>query len=149
MPQLRASDLSELQRRDLDTFVQAMLARGWQPSGTFGTLFEQGWAVPHQAEFSLRRTRVSLIVRYICGSGDDTVNLTLHDTTDNQMLALKSERLDPVSIHHLIGYAEELPSQGVRLVLEAIAASDLPVTLNVHDTYLPLDAALIRRLYSR
>ncbi|GGS31287.1 hypothetical protein [Deinococcus knuensis] len=149
MAHLRASDLSALQRRDLDTFVQVMLARGWQPSGTFGILFEQGWAVPYQAEFSLRRTRTSLIVRYICGSGDTTVNLTLHDATDNQMLALRSERPDPVSIHQLIGHAEELPSQGVRRVLEAIAASALPITLNVRDTYLPLDAARIRRLYSR
>ncbi|WP_407572823.1 hypothetical protein [Deinococcus altitudinis] len=150
MATLRNVDLSARQQLNLDLFGQELLTRGWQPSGTMGALFEQGWAVPYQAEFSLRTPGTALIARYVCAAAEthDLISLTLHARLDNQMVALNAENLDREVFGAFIRCAETLPVQDVRTVLETFSERRFNVTINIGDRYHPLDAASLRKLYS-
>ncbi|ANE42674.1 hypothetical protein SU48_01665 [Deinococcus puniceus] len=130
-------------------FQREMLSRHWQPTGTFTALFEQGWAVPYQAEFSQKQPRCSALVRYSCGGeGElDLLNVTLHSHEDNQMVALPFDRLRADTLNTLLYSLELFPDQGIRATLETLAGSGLPIIVNICDNYFPLEEASLKRLY--
>lgn len=150
MANKKQTDLSMDQQADLMLFQQELLNRGWQPTGTFNALFEQGWAVPYQAEFSKKQRGFSLIVRYICADVGQAniLNVTLHSNQDNQMVAIRFDRLDRATLDALFSTLEQLPQQGVRATLETLAESELNITVNIYDDYFPLGEGSLKRLYT-
>ncbi|WP_019008155.1 hypothetical protein [Deinococcus aquatilis] len=150
MANRKRAELSLDQNADLLLFQREMLNRNWQSTGTFTTLFEQGWGVPYQAEFIQRQRRCSAIVRYSCGGEGELnlLNVTLHSHQDNQMVALQFDRLRADTLNTLLDSLDLFPEQGVRATLETLAASDLHITVNICDDYFPLEEASLKRLYS-
>ncbi len=148
MTTVRRTDLLPDQIRNLDAFRDALLARGWEATGTYGGLFNAGWAVPYPLHLrqGVRGGSVTLMVA--CGPGGTpaTLMVTLHQEGRSEMLSVPSTAMDG-DLAFLAAIVHELDRGRLRAVLDLVAAQRTDVTINVHDKYLPLTAERVRTLF--
>ncbi|MDP9765380.1 hypothetical protein [Deinococcus enclensis] len=147
-PVLRRADLTADQVRDLDAFRDALLAGGWASIGTYGGLFDAGWAVPYPLHLrqGVRGGSVTLMVA--CGPGGTpaTLMVTVHQEGHSELLGVPSTGMDG-ELAFLAAVVHELDRGRLRAVLDLIAAQRTDVTINVQDEYLPLTSERVRSLF--
>lgn len=144
---LRRADLTADQIRDLDAFRDALLARGWDSTGTYGGLFDAGWAVPYPLHLrqGIRGGSVTLMVA--CGPDGTpaTLMVTLHREGRSELVNIPSNGMDRDRAV-LAAVVQELDRGHLHAVLDLVAAQRTDVTINVQDDYLPLTTERVRSL---
>lgn len=140
-------DLTDSQNEDLDLFEKKMELSEWQLSGNFKELFDQGWAVPFQAEYKRKNGEFSSIVRYMCGD-INSLNITFHQNKDNQMVEIRFKYIDAGFLDDLMVILDDFFENGVREALFDLCKSGFDVVVNLDDDYHPLNEDLMRKIYN-
>lgn len=150
MANLRKEQLCSDQLEGLKHFSTHLTQAAWSATDSFGQLFEQGWAVPFQAQAARRSGSVSVIIRYCCAEAPapDIINVTLHSPADNQMIAVAFDRWTDDLLSRLLVLCDTAERRGIRTALAELCQSDLKVTVNVDDRYFPLKSAVLSHMYA-
>lgn len=146
---LSKNELTTDQLHAIEAFRNTLLNRGWVYDGSFNANFDDGWAVPYQAQLKGQISGGSLVVRYAWSHNDahNKLLISLFKDGNSQTISFSSTGNIKTDLSVVIELEGLLKVYQVRELLKLSVNKYQDCKINYFDKFIPLTEKNLAKIY--